>query len=237
MRHPVYNVCTSTLYRYIHCTVSNLGTSRPPCSQASVQCLYKVGHGLLVRVSELSRQNGDSCGDKNYGSTLDQFLGNFFHNFLSKIRKFIFHSFIHFSFIYDVSILIFHHGAIFLWLEFIFPMNTIKMKLKHQVTLQLRKCSCMILALPATFNELYHGSLLFNLFQNLGEHWINKDLCSQEKSRSKLKVHFSFLVVHSTHSGTNIPKVMKSFGFCLAYALQCQRGVVACFRASFWVSM
>ena len=175
---------------------------------------------MLVRVSELSRQNGDSCENKNHGSTLDQFLGNFFHNFLSKIRKFIFHSFIHFSFIYDVSILIFHHGAIFLWLEFIFPMNTIKMKLKHQVTLQLRKCSCMILALPATFERLYHGYLLFNLFKNLGEHWINKDLCSQEKSRSKLKVHFSFLVVHSTHSGTNNPKVMKSVGFCLAHVLQ-----------------
>eukprot|EP00116_Pleurobrachia_bachei_P010568 sb/3470830/ len=84
----------------------------------------KVGHGFLVRVSELCRNNGDSCENKNYGSTLDQFLGNFFYNFLSKIRKFIYHSFIHFSFIYDVSILIFHHYAIFLWLEFIFLMNS-----------------------------------------------------------------------------------------------------------------
>eukprot|EP00116_Pleurobrachia_bachei_P009666 sb/3469928/ len=128
---------------------------------------YKVGHGFLVRVSELCRQNGDSCENKNYGSNLDQFLGNFFRHFLSKIRKFIFHSCIHLSFICDVSILIFHHYAIFLWHEFFFPMSTIKLKSKHQVTLQLRKCSCMILALPVTFNELYHGSILFNLFKNL----------------------------------------------------------------------
>ena len=132
--------------------------------------IYKVGHGLLVMVSEVVRQNGDSCENKNYGSTLDQFLGNFFHNFLSKIRKFIFHSFIHFSFIHDVSILIFHHYAIFLWLEFIFPMSTIKMKLKHQVTQQLRKCSCMILALFATFKQLYHSYLSFNLLKTLGKH-------------------------------------------------------------------
>eukprot|EP00116_Pleurobrachia_bachei_P010664 sb/3470926/ len=32
-----------------------------------------VGHGFLVRVSELCRKNGDSCENKNYGSTLDQF--------------------------------------------------------------------------------------------------------------------------------------------------------------------
>ena len=165
-----------------------------PCTTLGVnswkKAVWMVGHGFFVRVSEMCRQNGDSCENKNYGSNLDQFLGNFFHNFLSKIRKLIFHSCIHFSFIYDVSILIFHHYAIFLWLEFIFPMSTIKLKSKHQVTLQLRKCSWMILALPVTFNELYHGSLLFNLFKNLGEHWINKDLCLQEKSRSKLKVHF-----------------------------------------------
>eukprot|EP00116_Pleurobrachia_bachei_P012679 sb/3472941/ len=118
-----------------------------------------VGHGFLVRVSELCRKNGDSCENKNYGSTLDQFLGNFFHIFLSKIRKFIFHSFIHLSFIYHVSILIFHHYAIFLWLKFIFPMSTIKMILEHLVTWQLRKCTCMILALPATFNELRQNQL------------------------------------------------------------------------------
>eukprot|EP00116_Pleurobrachia_bachei_P017943 sb/3478205/ len=94
--------------------------------------IYKVGHGFLVRVSELFRQNGDSCENKNYGSNLDQFLGNFFHNFFWKIRKFFFHSCIHFSFIYDARILIFHHYAIFLWLEFIFPMSTIKLKSKHQ---------------------------------------------------------------------------------------------------------
>ena len=131
-------------------------------------CLYKVGHGFLVRVSELCRQNGDSCENKNYGSNLDQFLGNFFHNFL----KFIFHSCIHFSFIYDVSILIFHHYAIFLWLKFIFSMSTIKMILEHLVTWQLRKWSCMILALPATFNRLYHRYLSFKPFETLGEHWL-----------------------------------------------------------------
>eukprot|EP00116_Pleurobrachia_bachei_P012747 sb/3473009/ len=49
-----------------------------------VKC-REVGHGFLVRVSELCRQNGDSCENKNYGSNLDQFLGNFFHNFFSKI--------------------------------------------------------------------------------------------------------------------------------------------------------
>eukprot|EP00116_Pleurobrachia_bachei_P011597 sb/3471859/ len=126
----------------------------------------------------------------------------------------------------------------FVWVEFIFPMSTIKIKLEHQITWQLRKCTCMILALPATFNQLYHGNLLFNLFKNwakifvypmftqifkkieqklrkctcmilalpatfnqlchgyfwfnlfksLGEHWLGKDLCSQEKSRSKLNV-------------------------------------------------
>ena len=179
-----------------------------------------TAHGLLVTVSEVGRQNGDSCENKNYGSILDQFLGNFWHNFLSKIQKFIFHSFIHLPFIYDLSILIFHHYAIFLWLEFIFPMSTIKTKLKHLITWQLRKCTCMILALPATFNELYRGNLLFNLFKNLGGHWISKDLCSQEKSRSKLKVHFSFLVVHSNHSGTKIPKLMKRSGFCLAHSLK-----------------
>eukprot|EP00116_Pleurobrachia_bachei_P003063 sb/3463325/ len=36
--------------------------------------VYKVAHGLLVTVSEVGRQNGDSCEHKNYGSTLDQFL-------------------------------------------------------------------------------------------------------------------------------------------------------------------
>eukprot|EP00116_Pleurobrachia_bachei_P013836 sb/3474098/ len=86
--------------------------------------LYKVAHGLLVTVSEVWRQDGNSCENKNYGSTLDQFLGNFCRNFLSKIRKFIFHSFVHYSFIHDMSILIVHHYAIFLWLEFIFPMST-----------------------------------------------------------------------------------------------------------------
>eukprot|EP00116_Pleurobrachia_bachei_P012197 sb/3472459/ len=78
----------------------------------------------------------------------------------------------------------------FVWVEFIFPVSTIKIKLKHQVTWQMRKCTCMILALPATFNQLYHSYLLLNLFKNLGDHWISKDLCSQEKSRSKLNVHF-----------------------------------------------
>eukprot|EP00116_Pleurobrachia_bachei_P017960 sb/3478222/ len=102
------------------------------------------------------------------------------------MRKYSSHSFL----IYHVSILIFHHYTIFLWLKFIFPMSTIKMILEHLVTWQLRKCPCMILALPATFNQLYHGYLLFNLFKNLGEHLITKDLCSQEKSRSKLNVHF-----------------------------------------------
>jgi|EP00116_Pleurobrachia_bachei_P015257 hypothetical protein len=126
-------------------------------------------------------------------------------------------------------------------------MSTIKMKLEHQVpsttaqllhdsiapgrlsdpnqtkpnqvTWQLRKCTCMILALPATFNQLYHGYFWFNLFNSLGEHWLG----SQEKSRKiKVKTQSSFLilVVHSTHSGTNVPKVMKSDGFCLAHTLQ-----------------
>eukprot|EP00116_Pleurobrachia_bachei_P008915 sb/3469177/ len=150
--------------------------------------IYKVGHGFLVRVSEVWRENGDSCENKNYGRTLDQFLGNFFNICFQKIRKFIFHSFIHLPVICDMSILIFHHYATFLWLKFIFPMSTIKTKLKHLVTWQLRKCTCMILALPATFNELYRGYILSNLFQSLGEHWISKDLCSQEKSRSKLEI-------------------------------------------------
>eukprot|EP00116_Pleurobrachia_bachei_P000368 sb/3460630/ len=134
--------------------------------------IYKVAHGLLVTVSEVGRQNGDSCENKNYGSTLDQFLGNFFHNFFPKNQKLFFHSSIHFLFIYDWKILIFHHCAIFLW--------------------------------------LYRDYLLLNLFKNLGEHWRSKDLCSQEKSRSKLKVHFQFLGVHSNHSGTKIPKLMES---------------------------
>eukprot|EP00116_Pleurobrachia_bachei_P010899 sb/3471161/ len=184
------------------------------CKQNGVDwtiCSMPVAHGLLVTVSEVGRQNGDSCENKNYGSTLDQFLGNFWHIFLSKIQKFIFHSFIHLSFIYDMSIL---------WLEVIFPMSTMKTKLKHLITCQLRKCTCMILALPASFNELYRGNLLFNLFKNLGGHWISKDLCSQEKSRSKLKVHFSCLVVHSNHSGTKIPKLMERSGFCLAHSLK-----------------
>ena len=124
------------------------------CSERNGRSIYKVAHGLLVTVSEVWRQNGDSCQNKIYGSTLDQFLGNFLHHFLSKIQKFIFHSLIHFSFIYDLSILIFHHYANFLWLEFIFRRSTKKRKLKHQITSQLRKCTCMILALPATFNGL-----------------------------------------------------------------------------------
>eukprot|EP00116_Pleurobrachia_bachei_P016678 sb/3476940/ len=95
---------------------------------------YKVAHGLLVTVSEVGRQNGDSCQNKIYGSTLDQFLGNFLHNFFLEIQKFIFHPLIHFSFIHDLSILIFHHCAIFLCLEFIFPRSIIKTKLKHQIT-------------------------------------------------------------------------------------------------------
>ena len=137
-----------------------------------------MSHGLLVMVSEVWCQNGDSCETKNYGSTLDQFLGNFFHNFLSKIRKFIFHSFIHLMFIFDKSILIFHHYATFLWLEIIFPTSTIKMKLKHQVTWQLRKCTCMILALPATFKQPYHGEPLVQFF--------SKFVWALEKQRSLL---------------------------------------------------
>eukprot|EP00116_Pleurobrachia_bachei_P017911 sb/3478173/ len=92
-----------------------------------------VAHGLLVTLSDVGRQNGDSCENKNYGSTLDQFLGNFLQNFLLKIQKFIFYSFIPPSFIYDLSILIFHRYVIFLWLEIIFPMSTIKTKLKHLI--------------------------------------------------------------------------------------------------------
>jgi hypothetical protein len=76
------------------------------------------------------------------------------------------------------------------------------------------------MALPATFNKLYRGYLLFNPFRNLGEHWLSKDLCSQEKSWSKLQVSFSFFLVHSTHAETNIPELIEKFGFCLAHALQ-----------------
>eukprot|EP00116_Pleurobrachia_bachei_P015898 sb/3476160/ len=48
-------------------------------------------------------------------------------------------------------------------------MSTIKIKLKHQVTWQMRKCTCMILALPATFNQLYHSYLVLYLFKNSGD--------------------------------------------------------------------
>eukprot|EP00116_Pleurobrachia_bachei_P000284 sb/3460546/ len=271
--------------------------------------IYKVAHGLLVTVSEVGRQNGDSCEDENYGSTLDQFLGNFSHNFLSKIQKSIFHSFIHVSFIYDLSILIFHRYAIFLWLEFIFPTSTMKTKLKQRIILPtsyrflettshslyktlsptfcMKGCashvtererraqkskkiedtvssvkeelncyaavvqkSCTASLAPRKlqaameawreegreeaacqggttqprYGTLHSGKvwdaegsggdgrrkMCTFVFQNLGEHWISKDLCSQEKSRSKLKVHFSFLVVHFSHSGIKIPKLMES---------------------------
>eukprot|EP00116_Pleurobrachia_bachei_P004158 sb/3464420/ len=52
-----------------------------------LSCIYKVGHGFLVRVSELCRQNGDSCENKNYGSNLDQFLGNFSIIFCRKFEN------------------------------------------------------------------------------------------------------------------------------------------------------
>eukprot|EP00116_Pleurobrachia_bachei_P000573 sb/3460835/ len=53
--------------------VRSNGDPLPRRNQAPKQ----VAHGLLVTVSEVGRQNGDSCENKNYGSTLDQFLATF----------------------------------------------------------------------------------------------------------------------------------------------------------------
>ena len=144
--------------------------------------IYKVAHGLLLTVSGLWSQNGDSCENKNYGSNLDQFLGNFFYNFLSKIRKFIFHSFIHFVFIFDKSILIFHHYATFLWLEIIFPTSTIKMKLKHQVKWQ--SCDFQTAVSRQTF-----CSILFKICVNIGKAKIFV-LKKNECRNSKFIFHF-----------------------------------------------